>query len=84
MTSNPIDEWTLLSYIRNGLVKNESLFTDLNVKETEENEAVVNTMRDLHRLLSSRYLPAIQSWIQVILHSLDFYYLESNKLRKSY
>lgn len=39
--------------------------SDLNVKETEENEAVVNTMRDLHRLISSRYLPAIQSWIQV-------------------
>ncbi|MCJ8733852.1 hypothetical protein PDJAM_G00228580 [Pangasius djambal] len=39
--------------------------SDLKVKETEENEAVVNTMRDLHRLISSRYLPAIQSWIQV-------------------
>lgn len=58
---------------------NETLFADLNVKETEENEAVVNTVRDLHRLVSSKYLPAVQSWIQVILESIkllipfDFY-----------
>ncbi|KAI4887891.1 hypothetical protein NFI96_012470 [Prochilodus magdalenae] len=38
---------------------------DLNVKETEENEAVVNNMRDLHRLISSKHLPIVQSWIQV-------------------
>ncbi|XP_027010548.2 UV-stimulated scaffold protein A [Tachysurus fulvidraco] len=42
-----------------------NLSSDLGVKETEENEAVVNTMRDLHRLISSKYLPATQSWIQV-------------------
>ncbi|XP_076878863.1 UV-stimulated scaffold protein A isoform X2 [Brachyhypopomus gauderio] len=42
-----------------------SISTDLKLKETEENEAVVNTMRDLHRLLSTRYLPMVQSWIQV-------------------
>ncbi|KAM9469996.1 UV-stimulated scaffold protein A isoform 1-T3 [Clarias gariepinus] len=42
-----------------------SVSSDLNVKETEENEAVVNTMKDLHRLISIKYLPAIQSWIQV-------------------
>ncbi|XP_066505732.1 UV-stimulated scaffold protein A isoform X2 [Hoplias malabaricus] len=40
---------------------------DLNVKETEENEAVVNNMRDLHRLISSRHLPLVQSWIQVFM-----------------
>uniref|UniRef100_A0A8B9KT85 UV-stimulated scaffold protein A n=1 Tax=Astyanax mexicanus TaxID=7994 RepID=A0A8B9KT85_ASTMX len=38
---------------------------DLNLKETEENEAVVNNVRDLHRLISSRHLPMVQSWIQV-------------------
>ncbi|KAL7863747.1 hypothetical protein SRHO_G00127310 [Serrasalmus rhombeus] len=38
---------------------------DLNVKETEENEAVVSNIRDLHRLISSRHLPVVQSWIQV-------------------
>ncbi|XP_072519481.1 UV-stimulated scaffold protein A [Salminus brasiliensis] len=38
---------------------------DLNVKETEENEAVVNNIRDLHRVINSRHLPMVQSWIQV-------------------
>lgn len=40
---------------------------DLNVKETEENEAVVNNMRDLQRLISSRHLPMVQSWVQVYI-----------------
>ncbi|KAJ8382473.1 hypothetical protein SKAU_G00032510 [Synaphobranchus kaupii] len=39
--------------------------TDLSVKETEDNEAVVNTMRDLQRLISAKHLPAVQSWVQV-------------------
>ncbi|TSL89828.1 UV-stimulated scaffold protein A [Bagarius yarrelli] len=39
--------------------------SDLNVKETEENEAVVNTIRDLYRLISGKYLPATRTWIQV-------------------
>ncbi|KAL4660969.1 UV-stimulated scaffold protein A isoform X1 [Arapaima gigas] len=37
----------------------------LNVKESDENEAVVNTMRDLHRLISTKHLPAVRSWVQV-------------------
>ncbi|XP_051715894.1 UV-stimulated scaffold protein A [Ctenopharyngodon idella] len=39
--------------------------TDLKVRETEENEALVNTVRDLHRLVTTRHLPVVQSWIQV-------------------
>ncbi|KAG9338543.1 hypothetical protein JZ751_025599, partial [Albula glossodonta] len=39
--------------------------TDLKVKETEENEAMVTTMRDLQRLISTKHLPMVQSWIQV-------------------
>ncbi|KAJ8262477.1 hypothetical protein GJAV_G00166900 [Gymnothorax javanicus] len=39
--------------------------TDLSVKETEDNEAVVNTMRDLHRLISTKHLPMVESWIQL-------------------
>ncbi|XP_067240998.1 UV-stimulated scaffold protein A [Chanodichthys erythropterus] len=39
--------------------------TDLQVRETEENEALVNTVRDLHRLVTTRHLPQVQSWIQV-------------------
>ncbi|KAK7138463.1 hypothetical protein R3I94_013935 [Phoxinus phoxinus] len=39
--------------------------TDLQVRETEENEALVNTVRDLHRLVTTRHLPLVQSWVQV-------------------
>lgn len=38
---------------------------DLKVRETEENEALVNTVRDLHRLVTTRHLPLVQSWVQV-------------------
>ncbi|KAA0709119.1 UV-stimulated scaffold protein A [Triplophysa tibetana] len=42
-----------------------SVATDLNMRETEENEALVNTVRDLQRLITTRHLPLVQSWIQV-------------------
>ncbi|XP_061109308.1 UV-stimulated scaffold protein A isoform X1 [Conger conger] len=42
-----------------------NMSTDLCVKETEDNEAVVNTMWDLHRLISTKHLPGVQSWVQV-------------------
>lgn len=38
---------------------------DLYIKETEDNEAVVSTLIDLHRLLTFKHLPAVQGWIQV-------------------
>lgn len=38
---------------------------DLKLRETEENEAIVNTVRDLHRLVTTRHMPLVQSWIQV-------------------
>lgn len=38
---------------------------DLCIKETEDNEAVVSTLIDLHRLLTFKHLPAVQGWIQV-------------------
>lgn len=37
----------------------------LHVKETEDNEAVVSTVIDLHRLITSKHLPAVQGWVQV-------------------
>lgn len=59
------------TFIRNtGLISHKysidlNLSTDLQLKETEENEAVVTTVRDLHKLISSKYLPSVQSWVQV-------------------
>ncbi|XP_065105289.2 UV-stimulated scaffold protein A [Paramisgurnus dabryanus] len=42
-----------------------SVATDFNVKESEENEALVNTVRDLHRLIITKHLPMVLSWLQV-------------------
>ncbi|XP_067103763.1 UV-stimulated scaffold protein A [Osmerus mordax] len=59
------------SFIRNtGLISHKysldlNLTTDLHLKETEENEAVVTTVKDLHKLISSKHLPAVKSWVQV-------------------
>uniref|UniRef100_A0A4W6E474 UV-stimulated scaffold protein A n=1 Tax=Lates calcarifer TaxID=8187 RepID=A0A4W6E474_LATCA len=41
------------------------LLSGLQVKETEDNEAVVSTVRDLHRLITTKHLPAVQGWVQV-------------------
>ncbi|XP_067312894.1 UV-stimulated scaffold protein A [Pseudorasbora parva] len=42
-----------------------NLSTGVQVRETEENEALVNTVRDLHKLITSRHLPVVRSWVQV-------------------
>ena len=35
------------------------------VKETEDNEAVVSTVIDLHRVITTKHLPAVQGWVKV-------------------
>ncbi|XP_024918964.1 UV-stimulated scaffold protein A isoform X2 [Cynoglossus semilaevis] len=42
-----------------------NLSPGLHVEETEDNEAVVSTVMDLHRLITTKYLPAVQGWVQV-------------------
>uniref|UniRef100_A0A7N9B0N0 UV-stimulated scaffold protein A n=1 Tax=Mastacembelus armatus TaxID=205130 RepID=A0A7N9B0N0_9TELE len=37
----------------------------LHVEETEDNEAVVSTVIDLYRLITTKHLPAVQGWVQV-------------------
>ncbi|XP_034036864.1 UV-stimulated scaffold protein A [Thalassophryne amazonica] len=62
-------------FIRNtGLVSHTytldlSLSPGLHIKETEENEAVVATVIDLHKLITTKHLPAVQSWIQIFTKS---------------
>lgn len=41
----------------------------LHVKETEDNEPLVSTMMELHRLISTKHLPAVQGWVQVFTKS---------------
>ncbi|XP_038131995.1 UV-stimulated scaffold protein A isoform X2 [Cyprinodon tularosa] len=42
-----------------------SLSPVVRLKETEDNEPLVSTMMELHRLISSRHLPAVQGWVRV-------------------
>lgn len=42
--------------------------TGLQVKETEDNEAVVSTVIDLHKLIKTKHLPAVHGWVQVQTH----------------
>uniref|UniRef100_A0A3Q4H7U4 UV-stimulated scaffold protein A n=1 Tax=Neolamprologus brichardi TaxID=32507 RepID=A0A3Q4H7U4_NEOBR len=41
----------------------------LHVKETEDNEPVVSTVIDLHKLITAKHLPAVQGWVQVRTHT---------------
>uniref|UniRef100_A0A8C4DMB8 UV-stimulated scaffold protein A n=1 Tax=Dicentrarchus labrax TaxID=13489 RepID=A0A8C4DMB8_DICLA len=62
-------------FIRNSGLISHSYSLDLNlspglhVKETEDNEAVVSTVIDLHKLIKTKHLPAVQGWIQVFTKS---------------
>ncbi|XP_029297071.1 UV-stimulated scaffold protein A isoform X2 [Cottoperca gobio] len=48
---------------------NLNLSPGLHVRETEDNEAVVSTVMDLHRLIITKHLPAVQNWVQVFTKS---------------
>lgn len=37
----------------------------VHLKETEDNEAVVSTVIDLYKLITTKHLPAVQGWVQV-------------------
>ncbi|XP_068451079.1 UV-stimulated scaffold protein A isoform X2 [Clinocottus analis] len=62
-------------FIRNSGLISHAYSLDLNftpglrVKETEDNEAVVSTLKDLHRLITNKHLPALQGWVQVFTKS---------------
>ncbi|XP_035525214.1 UV-stimulated scaffold protein A isoform X2 [Morone saxatilis] len=62
-------------FIRNSGLISHAYSLDLNlspglhVKETEDNEAVVSTVIDLHKLIKTKHLPAVQGWVQVFTKS---------------
>lgn len=62
-------------FIRNsGLISHAysldlNLSTGLHVKENEDNEAVVSTVRDLHKLITTKHLPTVQGWVQIFTKS---------------
>ncbi|KAF7649239.1 hypothetical protein LDENG_00144770 [Lucifuga dentata] len=63
------------SFIRSSGLISHSYNLDLNlnpglhIKETEDNEAVVSTVIDLHKVITTKHLPAVQNWIQVFTRS---------------
>ncbi|KAM9795391.1 UV-stimulated scaffold protein A [Neosynchiropus ocellatus] len=63
------------SFIRNSGLISHSYSLDLklspgvHLNETEDNEAVVSTVIDLHRLMTNKHLPAVQGWVQVFAKS---------------
>nr|XP_057919720.1 UV-stimulated scaffold protein A [Doryrhamphus excisus] len=63
------------AFIQNSGLISRSYCLDLNlspglhVAETEDNEALVSTLLDLQRLLTSKHLPAVRHWVQVFTKS---------------
>uniref|UniRef100_A0A8C9EN51 UV-stimulated scaffold protein A n=1 Tax=Pavo cristatus TaxID=9049 RepID=A0A8C9EN51_PAVCR len=41
------------------------LSTDIKVHENEDNAAVINSVVDAHKLVRNKFLPSVQSWIQL-------------------
>lgn len=70
------------------------IFTDSEgcVKETEENATVIENARELAKLIDTRYLPTVKSWLQIltkakgelkffkIISHYDLYILNQNVL----
>ena len=44
------------------------IFTDSEVcvKETEENATVIENAQELAKLIDTRFLPAVKSWLQIL------------------
>ncbi|NXJ03904.1 UVSSA protein, partial [Odontophorus gujanensis] len=38
---------------------------DIRVRENEDNTAVINSVMDAHKLIRNKFLPSVQSWIQL-------------------
>ena len=53
-------------------------FSGFHVKESEDNEAVVSTVIDLHRLITTKHLPAVQSWVQVSTKHIEFRFVKND------
>ncbi|XP_061901332.1 UV-stimulated scaffold protein A isoform X1 [Entelurus aequoreus] len=61
------------TFIQNSGLISRSYCLDLNISpglhvaENEDNEAVLSTLLDLQRLLTSKHLPAVRRWVQVFI-----------------
>ncbi|NWX96355.1 UVSSA protein, partial [Nothoprocta ornata] len=59
------------TFVRNhGLISHKytldlEISTDIKVHENEDNTAIINNVMDAHKLLRNKFLPTVQSWIQL-------------------
>uniref|UniRef100_A0A8C3SHV7 UV-stimulated scaffold protein A n=1 Tax=Chelydra serpentina TaxID=8475 RepID=A0A8C3SHV7_CHESE len=44
---------------------NLDISTDVKVRENEDNTAIINNIMDAHKLIRNKFLPSVQSWIQL-------------------
>uniref|UniRef100_A0A8C8VG96 UV-stimulated scaffold protein A n=1 Tax=Pelusios castaneus TaxID=367368 RepID=A0A8C8VG96_9SAUR len=44
---------------------NLDVSTDVTVRENEDNTAIINNIIDAHKLIKNKFLPSVQSWIQL-------------------
>ncbi|CAM5110022.1 unnamed protein product [Eretmochelys imbricata] len=44
---------------------NLEISTDVKVRENEDNTAIINNIIDAHKLIRNKFLPSVQSWIQL-------------------
>ncbi|NWR85744.1 UVSSA protein, partial [Furnarius figulus] len=60
------------TFVRNhGLISHKytldlEVSTDIKVQENEDNTAIINSVMDAHKLLRNKFLPSVQSWIQLL------------------
>lgn len=53
--------------------------TDLKINEDEDNTAVINNVKDFQRLITNKYLPTVQCWIQTFTKAG----ISDNRLRRA-
>uniref|UniRef100_A0ACB8FJ42 Uncharacterized protein n=1 Tax=Sphaerodactylus townsendi TaxID=933632 RepID=A0ACB8FJ42_9SAUR len=53
--------------------------TDVKLEENEDNTAIINSVTDAHKLIRNKFLPSVQSWIQLFTRAA----ISDDRLRKA-
>ncbi|KAF3332618.1 UV-stimulated scaffold protein A isoform X1 [Carex littledalei] len=61
------DEMEAFSSLEMSQIRMDSMKEAKTVHETQDNEAVFDTLRELHKLLVSKHLVSVQEWISVLI-----------------
>lgn len=60
-------EYTSSTSAKLRLIREEAMNEEQKLVENRDNEAVFDVVRELYKLLTTRHLPTIQEWLQVIM-----------------